>query len=1028
MLLVLYMLPDLVSLLLKIFFMGKMLLAHFANRGLYLLILSLLFSSLSFSQTCDFEQGQNGGVGLPRKSPIDFARGNSNATKSHYSEGNSVPYRIEIDDLLPNTQYRVLISFDVKKSGKYALDYITGFQNLQSNIGDNPEFVNPLRGTSLESVSGLVISTLAIPAPVFSNSSVFNTKASQSFTTLKTPAAFNPETTSPVSTLSAQVRDKGNIALWNGTLNSIAYVGTVNMSPQDVTASFEVVFTKANNTRKVVLAWGGHIASLQDWGQGGSASAIPGSPYHMFIQTVRRASDNSLVCNGNMDCQLAADAVTPIPTCSITGPTLICPTVFPINYTATLDAAQNGPVSYQWVLTNQNLSAAATLTGTTSGTTSSGSVTGLVTPASPNFTPGGTYLLQLQVVRDGSIGVCYLNSATAPGAVVRVNNSSLSAAASPTSISLNSSSTSLLSASALLDGQPADASFSYEWTVQSAGGLQGGSLSSSTSRTPTFTAVAAGTYVFKVRATQQTAPFCVDSALVTVSVSAAQTCPTVPTQSICAQSGSLTYTASSPAAADVTYSWSVNNGASLQSANGLQSVLVSAGDISFDLSLTLDYQNSQLQDLVCSYQVPVYPLPVVSTGSYGPYCAGTASVTLGGSPAGGSWSGDGVSGGVFTPSVAGVYSVTYDYTDENGCSASASTSIVVNALPVVSTGSYGPYCAGTASVTLGGSPAGGSWSGDGVSGGVFTPSAAGVYSVTYSYTDVNGCSAVASTSIVVKNKPVVNAGCYGPVCLNSSPVFLSGTPTGGSWSGPGVTGRSFDPMEAGPGTHVLTYTYQVPGGCAITTTATIEVLSLPAVDAGIYAPICLNQGLVTLSGLPAGGEWSGPGVSSNQFSPIAAGVGSHTVVYSVTDVAGCFNSDEAVIEVSECEESSKTMYTQRIVVSDTGATETPAAGASQTLSTKAIAKQSVAAPSVKVFPNPYREVVSFWITPSTTEKVALRLYDINGQLLSVVFEGEIAAGVTKVISYGMPKTAVPVLYRVSSSRSVTSGLLIPGGN
>ena len=1008
--------------------MRKMLLQQYRCRGVYLLMATLLISSLSFSQTCDFEQGQNGGVGLPRKSPIDFARGNSNATKSHYSEGNSVPYRIEIDDLLPNTRYRVLISFDVKKSGKYALDYITGFQNLQSNIGDNPEFVNPLRGTSLESVSGLVISTLAIPAPVFSNSSVFNTKASQSFTTLKTPAAFNPETTSPVSTLSAQVRDKGNIALWNGTLNSIAYVGTVNMSPQDVTASFEVVFTKANNTRKVVLAWGGHIASLQDWGQGGSASAIPGSPYHMFIQTVRRASDNSLVCNGNMDCQLAADAVTPIPTCSITGPTLICPTVFPINYTATLDAAQNGPVSYQWVLTNQNLSAAATLTGTTSGTTSSGSVTGLVTPASPNFTPGGTYLLQLQVVRDGSIGVCYLNSATAPGAVVRVNNSSLSAAASPTSISLNSSSTSLLSASALLDGQPADASFSYEWTVQSAGGLQGGSLSSSTSRTPTFTAVAAGTYVFKVRATQQTAPFCVDSALVTVSVSAAQTCPTVPTQSICAQSGSLTYAASSPAAADVTYSWSVNNGASLQSANGLQFVLVSAGDISFDLSLTLDYQNSQLQDLVCSYQVPVYPLPVVSTGSYGPYCAGGAAVTLGGSPVGGSWSGDGVSGGVFTPSVAGVYSVTYDYTDENGCSASASTSIVVNALPVVSTGSYGPYCAGGAAVTLGGSPAGGSWSGDGVSGGVFTPSAAGVYSVTYSYTDANGCSASASTSIVVKNKPVVNAGCYGPVCLNSSPVFLSGTPTGGTWSGPGVSGRSFDPMDAGPGTHVLTYTYQVPGGCAITTTATIEVLSLPAVDAGIYAPICLNQGLVTLSGLPAGGEWSGPGVSSNQFSPIAAGVGSHTVVYSVTDVAGCFNSDEAVIEVSECEESSKTMYTQRIVVSDTGATETPAAGASQTLSTKAIAKQSVAAPSVKVFPNPYREVVSFWITPSTTEKVALRLYDINGQLLSVVFEGEIAAGVTKVISYGMPKTAVPVLYRVSSSRSVTSGLLIPGGN
>jgi len=103
----------------KINYMRKMLLQQYRCRGVYLLMATLLISSLSFSQTCDFEQGQNGGVGLPRKRPIDFARGNSNATKSHYSEGNSVPYRIEIDDLLPNTQYRVLISFDVKKSGKY---------------------------------------------------------------------------------------------------------------------------------------------------------------------------------------------------------------------------------------------------------------------------------------------------------------------------------------------------------------------------------------------------------------------------------------------------------------------------------------------------------------------------------------------------------------------------------------------------------------------------------------------------------------------------------------------------------------------------------------------------------------------------------------------------------------------------------------------------------------------------------------------------------------------------------------------
>jgi hypothetical protein len=81
---------------------------------------------------------------------------------------------------------------------------------------------------------------------------------------------------------------------------------------------------------------------------------------------------------------------------------------------------------------------------------------------------------------------------------------------------------------------------------------------------------------------------------------------------------------------------------------------------------------------------------------------------------------------------------------------------------------------------------------------------------------------------------------------------------------------------------------------------------------------------------------------------------------------------------------------------------------------------------VKVYPNPYKEVVRFMITTPVTEKVALKLYDINGQLLSVIFEGEIAAGVPKVFDHTMPKTAVPVLYRVSNSRTVTSGLLLPG--
>jgi hypothetical protein len=82
------------------------------------------------------------------------------------------------------------------------------------------------------------------------------------------------------------------------------------------------------------------------------------------------------------------------------------------------------------------------------------------------------------------------------------------------------------------------------------------------------------------------------------------------------------------------------------------------------------------------------------SGSYGPLCSGGASITLAGTPAGGTWSGTGVTGNQFNPS-AGTQTVSYSVT-QNGCTGSASTTITVNAAPTVSTGSYGPLCSSDA--------------------------------------------------------------------------------------------------------------------------------------------------------------------------------------------------------------------------------------------------------------------------------------------------------------------------------------------
>jgi len=50
---------------------------------------------------------------------------------------------------------------------------------------------------------------------------------------------------------------------------------------------------------------------------------------------------------------------------------------------------------------------------------------------------------------------------------------------------------------------------------------------------------------------------------------------------------------------------------------------------------------------------------------------------------------------------------------------------------------------------------------------------------------------------------------------------------------------------------------------------------------------------------PSGGTFSGTGISNNLFNPVAAGIGNHTITYTVTD-NGCSSSASAIIEVSQC--------------------------------------------------------------------------------------------------------------------------------
>lgn len=86
----------------------------------------------------------------------------------------------------------------------------------------------------------------------------------------------------------------------------------------------------------------------------------------------------------------------------------------------------------------------------------------------------------------------------------------------------------------------------------------------------------------------------------------------------------------------------------------------------------------------------------------------------------------------------------------------------------------------------------------------------------------------------------------------------------------------------------------------VSNTIQITVQQAPGVSLDPFAPLCLNDGALPLSGgLPAGGTYSGNGVTNGTFDPQAAGIGGHIITYTYTDpVTGCANSATKNITVN----------------------------------------------------------------------------------------------------------------------------------
>jgi gliding motility-associated-like protein len=298
-----------------------------------------------------------------------------------------------------------------------------------------------------------------------------------------------------------------------------------------------------------------------------------------------------------------------------------------------------------------------------------------------------------------------------------------------------------------------------------------------------------------------------------------------------------------------------------------------------------------------TYRVPVTvtinPLPIVTINATTPACVGAAAFNLTATPTGGTWSGTGITNsanGTFNPTTAGTgtFTITYTFTDANNCTNSDTEQQIVTTTGTASITPVSPVCANTAAFNFTASPAGGTWSGTGItnsSNGTFNPATAGPGTFTVTYSVTGSCASTDQETITVNSVPSTSISPVSPVCSNASAFNLTAATSGGVWSGTGITNTTtgtFSPTTSGAGSFVVTYS--ISGTCPSSSTQTITVNSTPNTSINAVSPVCSNASAFNLTAATGGGIWSGTGITNTTagiFSPTTSGAGSFVVTYSI---------------------------------------------------------------------------------------------------------------------------------------------------
>ena len=440
--------------------------------------------------------------------------------------------------------------------------------------------------------------------------------------------------------------------------------------------------------------------------------------------------------------------------------------------------------------------------------------------------------------------------------------------------------------SATLTGMGAS---TYVWTPS-------GTLSCSTCVNPTAMPTSTTTYTV----TGTDANGCINSANVTVSVNALPTVSAGNNVSIC-NGSSTTLTASGASS----YVWTPSG--SLSCSTCVSPIATPSTTTTYTVTGTDANGCSNTANVT----VTVNNLPNVNAiSNKSAVCIGsTATLTASGASSyvwtpTGSLSCSTCVSPIATPTTATTYTVTG--TDANGCVNTASVTVNVNTLPVVSAGSSLSICNGssttlnaTGATTYVWTPAT-TLSCSTCTSPVASPAVTTTYTVTG--TDGNGCINTSTATVTVNALPNVSAGTNVAICAGASTTLGASGAATYIWTPSGSLSCStcVNPVATPASTTTYTVTGTDGNGCSKSATVTVTVNPLPNVTASGSNVVCAGSSTtLTASGATTYVWTPSASLSCNTcVSPIATPATATTYVVTGTNANGCIDTGVITVTVN----------------------------------------------------------------------------------------------------------------------------------